>query len=196
MNVVKTTEYQYMPFIVKELEDHVGGVSVALTDLRTDVGVVPPGAFIGIDTDGKGHVLKSAALLAVAANNATTYRIGKTHQFKVGLFVTSKDKASVKAYAITAIDVTNADYDTVTVGTTLGVALAVGDNLIEVKAEDAVGGAGELMYSPVGISKREIITTGSTASVGVLVRGTVNVANMAFGAPKAFKDALPLIRFV
>jgi hypothetical protein len=196
MDVVKSTEYQYMPFIVKELEDHVGGVSIALTDLRADVSAVPPGAFIGIDTDGKGHVLKSAALLAVAANNATTYRIGKTHQFKVGLFVTSKDKASVKAYAITAIDTTNADYDTITVGTTLGVALAIGDNLIEVKAEDAVGGAGELMYTPVGISKREIITTGSTASVGVLVRGTVNVANMAFGAPKAFKDSLPLVRFV
>lgn len=196
MNVVKSTEYQYMPFIVKELEDHVGGVSIVLTDLRTDVGVVPPGAFIGIDADGKGHVLKSAALLADAANNATTLRIPKTHQFKTGMFVTSKDKESVKAYAITGIDTTNAAYDTITVGTTLGVALVTGDNLVEVKAEDAVGGAGEVMYTPVGISKREIITTGSTASVGVLVRGTVNVANMAFGAPKAFKDSLPLVRFV
>ena len=196
MDVVKSTEYQYMPFIVKELEDHVGGVSVALTDLRADVDVVPPGAFIGIDTDGKGHVLKSAALLAIAADNATTYRIGKTHQFKVDMFVTSKDKADVKAYAITGINTTHADYDTITVGTTLGVALAVGDNLVEVKAEDAVGGAGELQYTPVGISKREILTTGTHAQAGVLVRATVTVANMAFGAPKAFKDALPLIRFV
>lgn len=196
MDVVKSTEYQYMPFIVKELEDHVGGVSIALADLRTDVGVVPPGAFIGIDADGKGHVLKSAALLEAAANNAVVYRIPKTHQFKVSLFVTSKDKAGVKAYAITAIDKTNADYDLITVGTTLGVALAVGDSLVEVKAQDAVGGAGELQYTPVGISKREIITTGTSAAVGILVRGTVNVANMAFGAPKAFKDALPLVRFV
>lgn len=185
-----------MPFIVKELEDHVGGVSVALTDLRAGGIAVPPGAFIGIDTDGKGHVLKCAVLLADAANNATTYRIPKIHQYKVGLFVTSKDKASVKAYAITAIDTTNAEYDTITLGTTLGVALTTGDYLVEVKAQDAVGGAGELQYTPVGISKREILTTGSTASVGVLVRGTVNVANMAFGAPKVFKDALPLIRFV
>lgn len=196
MDVVKSTEYQYMPFIVKELEDHVGGVSIALADLRTDVGVVPPGAFIGIDADGKGHILKSAALLEAAANNAVVYRIPKTHQFKVNLFVTSKDKVGVKAYAITAIDKTNADYDLITVGTTLGVALAVGDSLVEVKAQDAVGGAGELQYTPVGISKREIITTGTSAAVGILVRGTVNVANMAFGAPKAFKDALPLVRFV
>lgn len=196
MNVKKTTEYQYMPFIVKELEDIQGGLSVALTDLRKDVDSVPPGAFIGVDTDGLGHILKSAPLLANAANNATGYRIPKTHQFKTGLFVTSKDKSNVKAYAITAIDTSNADYDTITVGTTLGVALTAGDNLIEVKAEDTSGGAGEIMYTPVGITKREIDITGSHAFVGVLVRGTVNVANMAFGAPKAFKDNLPLVRFV
>lgn len=196
MNVKKTTEYQYMPFIVKELEDHQGGLSIALTDLRSDVDHVPPGAFVGVDTNGLGHVIKSAVLLADVANNATTLRIPKQHPFKTGLFVTSKDKSSVKAYAITAIDTTNAEYDTITVGTTLGVALTTGNYLVEVKAQDAVGGAGELQYTPVGISKREIDTTGSHASVGVLVRGTVNVANMAYGAPKAFKDALPLVRYV
>lgn len=196
MNVKKTTEYQYMPFIVKELEDLVGGVSVALTDLRTDVDVVPPGAFIGIDSDGKGHVLKSGALLAIVGATAVTMRVPKTHQFVVGDVVTCKDKADVKAYAITGINTSNTAYDTLTVGTTLGVALAVGDNIISVKEEDAVGGASVLKYDIVGISKREIITSGTHASVGVLVRGTVTVANMAFGAPKAFKDALPLIRFV
>lgn len=66
MDVRKKTEYQYMPFIVKELEDKVGGLSVALTDLRKDVDCVPPGAFIGQDTNGLGHILKSAELTELA----------------------------------------------------------------------------------------------------------------------------------
>lgn len=195
MNVVKTTEYQYMPFIVTELEDVQGGVSVALADLRKDVSAVPPGAFIGLDENGLGHVMKSAALVLLAGAAATTYRIGKVHQFKVGEFVTSKDKASVKAYAITEIDTTNAEYDVVTVATTLGVALAVGDNLVAVTAEDAVGGASVLPYAPKGISKLELNIAGSHASTGVLRRGTVTIANLAFGAPKAFRDLLPQILF-
>lgn len=196
MNVTKKTEYQYMPFIVKELEDVQGGSSIALADLRKDVDHVPPGAFIGVDSDGLGHVMKSAALVAVAAADATTYQVGKVHQFVAGDIVTCKDIADVKATTILSINTTNAEKDVITLSATLGEALAIGENLVAVKEVDAVGGASVLKYDMLGISKREIDTTGSHASVGVLVRATVNVANMAFGAPKAFKDTLPLIRFV
>lgn len=196
MNVTKKTEYQYMPFIVKELEDIQGGMSIALTDLRKDVDNVPPGAFIGVDSDGLGHVMKSAALVAVVAADATSLQIGKIHQFVVGDIITSKDIADVKASTITAIVTTDAEKDVITVNAALGEALAIGENIIAVKEVDAVGGASVLKYAPVGISKREIDITGSHADVGVLVRATVSVANLAFGAPKAFKDTLPLIRFV
>ncbi|MEG1544931.1 MAG: hypothetical protein RR382_10480 [Tannerellaceae bacterium] len=100
-----------------------------------------------------------------------------------------------KAYAVTVFDTSSAEHDVITVGTTLGKALAIGQTLHEVKAEDAVGGKGELKFTPEAITKREIDTTGSHASAGLLVRGTVNVANMAFGAPKVFRKAMPLMRF-
>ena len=190
MKSVKTeTEYQYMPFIVKELEDKQGGLSVALADLRKDVDSVPPGAYIGVDEKGLGHILKSAALVAVATALATEFKVKKAHQLIVGDPVTSKDVEGAKAFKIVSIDTSNAEYDVVKVGTAIGVALEIGANLIVVKAEDSTGGKSELPYQIVGITKREIDTTGSHASVGVLTKGTVNVANLAFGAPKYFRNA-------
>jgi hypothetical protein len=195
MDVQKKTEYQYMPFIVKELEDMVGGVGIDTDELRSDIDAVPPGAFVGVDADGLGHVLVAAVLTADATATDTEYQVAKGSQFQIGQFVTSSDAEDVKAYEITAIDTSNEEYDVIEVETTLGVALPAGATLHQVTEEDSTGGAGVTAYTPYGITKREIVTTGNGASVGVLLRGTVNVANMAFGAPKAFRQALPLIRF-
>jgi hypothetical protein len=189
MNVKNQTEYQYMPFIVKELEDRQGGLSVSLADLRKDVDSVPPGAYIGVDEKDLGHILKSAELTEAAVATATEFKVKKAHQFIVGNPVTSKDIEGAKAFNIVSIDTSNAEYDVVKVGTAIGVALPAGSNLIVVKAEDSTGGKSELPYSIVGITKREIDTTGSHAMVGVLTKGTVNVANLAFGAPKYFRNA-------
>lgn len=52
-------EYQYMPFIIKELEDKVGGGSVAMADLDKSVSdCVAPGFFVGRDDKeiGRAHV--------------------------------------------------------------------------------------------------------------------------------------------
>lgn len=189
-------EYQYMPFIVRELEDKAGGGSIAMADLDKSVSdCVAPGFFVGRDANGLYHLLVAAVLFADAAVDATSYQVKKNSQFKVGQFVTSGDVTGAKAYAITAIDRTNAAYDTITVGTTLGKALVAGQTLHQVKAEDATGGKGETMYPPYGVAKNEIDLTKSHADSGISVRGTYNVANMAYGAPKAFRDALPMMRF-
>lgn len=195
MDVRRTKEYQYMPFIVKEVEDKVGGLSVSLKDLRKDVDSVPPGAFIGEDENGLGHILKAAKVIEKVTATGTKIKVPKVHQIVVGDFVTTKDVEGAKAYDVTKIDTTNDEHDILTVGTALGVEIPADSSLVVVKAEDATGGASELPYPIVGITKREIDTTGTHAMVGVLLRGTVNVANMAFGAPKAFREALPLIRF-
>lgn len=191
-DVKKQTEYQWMTFIVKELEDIPGGISVALADLRNDV-PVPPGAYIGADENGLGHIIKGAVLLEDVAAGGTEFKVSKFNQFKAGDFVTSKDKEGVKAYAIASVDITNVNHDVVKVSTALGVALSVGNSLIVVKAEDAEGGKSDIAYQPIGITKREIDTSQSHAYVGVLVRGTVNVANMAYGAPKVLRDALGVL---
>lgn len=190
MNVKRTTEYQYMPFIVKELEDHVGGVSIALEDLRKDVDSVPPGAYVGVDEDGLGHILKCVPLVDDVTESGKALKVKKSHQFVVGDAVSSKDKTGVKAYKIASIDTSNDDYDVLNVGTTLGVALDAGDYILLVDDVDSTGGASELPYELLGVTKREIDTTGSHAMAGVLTKGHVNVPNMAFGAPKYFREKL------
>ena len=188
-SVKNEKEYQYMPFIVKELEDRQGGLGVALADLRKDVGSVPPGAYIGVDENGLGHILKSAVLAEVATALATAFKVTKEHQLVVGNPITSKDVEGAKAFKIISIDTSNEEHDVVKVGTAVGVELPKGANLIVVKAEDSAGGKAEMPYPMVGITKNEIDTTESHATVGVLTKGTVNVANLAFGAPKFFRDA-------
>lgn len=191
----KITEYQYMPFIVNELEDIQGGGVLARADLKTEADIVPPGAIVGADSNGLYHLCKVAVLHASAAVDAVTYKVKKIHQLKVGEFYTSKDKADVKAYSITGINTSNADYDVVTFGTSLGVALVAGNHLVLVAAEDAAGGASVLKYAPQAITKKEILAVDNAGS-GLLVRGTVKVVNMAYPVPQVFKNALSLVRFV
>ena len=61
-------EYQYMPFIIRELEDKAGGGSIAMADLDKSVSdSVAPGFFVGRDTKGLYHLLVAAVLFANAA---------------------------------------------------------------------------------------------------------------------------------
>lgn len=55
-------------------------------------------------------------------------------------------KVGGKAYAVTGIDSSEATHDTITVGTTLGEAVQVGDALVEAKAQAASGAA--FKYEP------------------------------------------------
>lgn len=189
-------EYQYMPFIIRELEDKAGGGSIAMADLDKSVSdCVAPGFFIGRDTKGLYHLLVAAVLFADAAADAKTYQVKKNSQFQVNHFVTSGDVDEAKAYKITKIDRSNAEYDVIIVTTSLGVALSAGQTLHQVKAEDAVGGKGELLFAPYGVAKNEVDLTKSHAETGISLRGSYNVANMAYGAPKVFRAALPMMRF-
>ena len=187
-------EYQNFPFIVTELEDLPGGGSLKLADLDKSKGVINPGFFVGKNADGMLVLLVAAVLTESAIDTAKTFKVKKGSQLKVGKFIAGDAEGS-KAYAITAINTADAEYDTVTVGTALGVALEAGDAVYEVKAEDAVGGAGELPVMPIGVAKNEVDLSKNHAETGVSVRGTYTVATMAFGAPKAFAKHLPLMRF-
>lgn len=194
-DVRKFGETQHFPFIVKELEDLPGGGSLKMATLDKSKGSIAPGFFVGKEkTTGLLVLLVAGVLTEAAANTAKTFKVKKHTQLKVGMFVAG-DAAGSKAYAITAIDTTNADYDVITVGTALGVALAAGDTLYEVKAEDTIGDKGELQATPIGVAKNEIDLSKNHADTGVSLRGTYTVATMAFGAPKAFTKHLPLMRF-
>lgn len=115
-----------------KVADIRGGVSVKVSELGGDW--LPEGAVLSApDAGGICHVVKIAVVAAVVEESGTTIKVKKLHNFKVGDYVMAGEGGV--AYAITAIDTAGSkDYDTLTVGTTLG-ALSQGDFLMEAAAE-------------------------------------------------------------
>lgn len=191
MQNTKTTETRGLIVFVKKIEDIPGGVTLAAADVTQ--AVIGAGTPVGKDANGLFHVIKTAKAQANAANNATTYKVLKGHNIKVGDFLSTG--ALKIAYAITAIDTSNADYDTLTVGTTLGVAVTAGDILITAAAE-ATGNTSAFKYTPYGLLGSDVqIVSGDNHLVDVIVRGTVRDANI-WPVHADIKTALPHIRFV
>ena len=107
------------------LEVAQGGFTLDTTGLAAGA-LVPEGTAMAFDeATRKAKPLRVATVQANAANDATDIKIKKGHLLVVGAVIGAVIGGA--AYAITAIDTTNADYDLITVGTTLGVALAAGD---------------------------------------------------------------------
>jgi hypothetical protein len=128
------------------LADVPNGVTVSAADLVAG-GILSAGSYIGVDTAGLYHLIKTAKLTEAATATATTYKVAKGHHFKTGDFITSDIGA--KAYAITSVDTTaDATYDVITVGTTLGVALAAGAALVQAAAEATKA---EYKYTPKAV---------------------------------------------
>lgn len=100
------------------LADIPNGVTVKSAELVSGSKLME-GTAIGKGSDGLYHVEKTALVVEAVAASGTSIKIAKGSHFKVGDFVMSA--VNGKAYAITAIDTTNATYDTVTIGTAIGV---------------------------------------------------------------------------
>lgn len=193
-DVRKYGEYQYMPFIIKETIDKPGGGTLKIEGLDKSKGSIAPGFFVGETKEGLLQLLVGAVLFADATKSAVNYKVKKGHQVKAGMFLAGDAEGS-KAYAVTKVVTTDAEFDTITVGTTLGVTLKAGQSLYEVKAEDAVGDKGELPIKPLGIAKNEIDLTVNHPETGVSLSGYYTVAAMAFGAPKAITKHLSMMQF-
>ena len=99
------------------LADIPNGVTVKSAELVSG-SILKEGTAIGKGSDGLYHVEKTALVVEAVAASGTSVKIAKGSHFKVGDFVMSS--VNGKAYAITAIDTTNATYDTVTIGTAIG----------------------------------------------------------------------------
>jgi len=162
-------------------ENAMGGFT--LNDAAFAAGVtVAKGTPIGFDESTRiAMVAKVAVAQAPATNSATQYRVKKGHLLKVG----SQIKAgSSGAQAITAIDTSNADYDQLTVGTTLGVAVAVGDAIfVDDAGYQNVKG---LLYEDVEIDAKGI------TDVAVVLRATVYERRIA-PLPATIKAKTPHI---
>lgn len=190
----KETEFQYAPVIIKIIEDVTGGGTIARAELKGVIGELPPGVVVGVDSNGLYHVVKTAKVSAVAAADAVAYQVEKNHVFKVGEAVTNGGALEGAADVISAIDKSNADYDTITLAGTIGAA-AKGDVLVLATAK-AAAEAATFKYAPVAVTMNKVDTTVANQQSGLLVRGTVNEAAMPYPTDSAIKALMPLIRFV
>ena len=130
-----------------KLADIPNGITVSAADLTQKI--LKEGTPVGKDSNGLYHVVKVAVLTAAATNAAVAYTVAKGHNFKVGDVIMLG--AAKKAYAITAIatNSTDATSDDITVGTTLGVAAAIGDAIYQ--AATAGASASKFKYEPVAL---------------------------------------------
>lgn len=147
MTVKRRRDTQVPRVIQHRVADIRGGVSVNVSELGGDY--LAEGAVLSEPINGVCYVVKVATLTAEATATATELKVAKRHNFKVGDYVMAAVKA--KAYAITKIDATHADYDVLTIGTTLGVKLLVGDQIAEAAAESTES-TSALKYAPLAIA--------------------------------------------
>ena len=182
----KETEYQYHPVIIKIIEDKPGGGTLAKADFPADSKEAAPGIVVGEDSNGLLRAIKTAKITATAAANATTYTAAG-HSFKVNDFVT-KDGLAGAAVKVTAVTT-----DTFTVSATM-TAAASGDIIVQAKAA-ADAGSAALVYTPIGVSMSKVDLTVDNQPTGVLIRGSVNKAQMPMPLSVSIAAKLPLILF-
>lgn len=170
MQNVKTTETAGLVVFTSILETKPGGGTLAVADLTQDE--VLAGTPVGLDSSTNLlHVVKCATMQDDATNSATDYKVEKGHNFIVGDIITSG--LLKKAYAITAITTTETAYDTITIGTTLGVAVSAGDILIQATAV-ATGNTSAYKYTPIGLLGEDTdVVSGDNHLVSVVHRGSV-----------------------
>jgi hypothetical protein len=145
-----------------------GGFALAATGLAADT-VIPAGTpVVFSETTRTAIILGTGVIYEDAGGSATVYKVKKGHTLKVGDYF-AKGAAGGKAYAITAIDsTTSADYDSVTVGTTIGA----------VSAEDLVyastaTGATASAYPAINGLLYDDTLANAGESISVVIVGTV-----------------------
>ncbi|MEX6691253.1 hypothetical protein QTN47_27335 [Danxiaibacter flavus] len=130
----------------------------------------------------KAKPMATAVVYENAGGTATQYKVKKGSILKVGDNL-AKSKGGA-AYAITAIDTSNADYDLLTVGTTIGAATA-GDVLF---ASTATGATSAALPVIKGVLYADAVVD-SGESVSVAIRATLYARRVPYSVDIA--AALP-----
>lgn len=170
MKITKETVSDGIVVFQKVIETAQGGFTLETSDLVVDANLKAGtliGATVANETARRVTAIKTVLVYENASNTATDIKIAKGHHFKVGNYLAAVKGG--KAYAITVIDTSNALYDTITVGTTLGVALTVGDVLFQ---STATGASVAIYVRPLGLLYEDT-TIASEVDVAVVIRGTV-----------------------
>ena len=118
-------------------------------------------------------VIKAYRLAAAVGASDTTIKIAKGSGIVVGEF----HAYGKLAVACTAVDKTNADYDTVTV--TMGIAIAAGEVLYQAKAASA--SAAVPIYTPLFLTKNTTPTGVGDVPMGLFSIGSVRTETACIG---------------
>lgn len=172
------------------LEDWVGGAILDRTRLKTDETEIPAGSLLYI-ADGVAEIVKTGTIQD--GGSATGIRVDKTHQFNVGDIVTLG--TSVHAEYIASITTTEDDYDTITIGTTLGSTPAAGEVLYEAASHTGAN-TSTLKYTANAVLRQTTNVENANNQVSGVVRGSVREEAMPNLPGSLHKAALSLIRFV
>lgn len=185
---VKTTVNGGIPVWQNRIETVQGGFTLDAS-LLTAGDTVKAGQALGYDESTRmAKVVKQAKVYENATNSATAIKVYKGHHLKQGDYVALTVGGA--AYAITAIDATNAAYDTLTVGTTLGVALTADTSVL---FQSSATGASAAAYSVTAKGLLyEDVTVATGASVSIVSRGTVYERRVP-AATAVSKAAMPHI---
>ena len=186
----KTTVTPQVEVFPKVLENAQGGFTLYNTAL-TAGDTVYRGTVMGYDESTRyAKVVKQAILYEAAENDDVAYKVKKGHHFKVAdIFAYVVGGA---AYAITEITTTETAYDTITIGTTLGVAIEAGEVLFQ--AETAGSDTASLLVEPKGLLYEDTVVA-ANEPVSVLIKGTAYKRRLPCGACDAVVTALSHIVF-
>ena len=146
---------------------------------------IPGGTPVSVNEATRiASILKVGKIQTAATISDVAYKVYKGTTFKVGEYFAAV--VGGKAYAITAIDTSNALYDLITVGTTLAVVLNVDDTVWQSSATGAAAAA--LMVTPNGLTYCEIYDIKGNDSVSVVDHGVVYARRV--GVPAAVRTLL------
>lgn len=192
LTIKKKKDERVIRAFTHKLADIPDGITVSAKDFTQKK--LAEGTPVGKGENGLYHIVKVAILTAAATATATTYNVQKGHNFKVGDFIMLKEGG--KAYAITAIDTTtNSTNDVITVGTTLGVAGAIGDAIYQAAAESA-GTSSKFLYEPKAlVGESYDVEDLSNLIVNAWTIGQIRESNIP-GVGSAVKAKLTGISFI
>lgn len=179
-----------IPVFGSGAETAPGGFLLNTTGLTADAVLVAGTPLVFDEAARTATVLHTGVMQANAGASATDYQVKKGHTLQVGDYLASGNTGG-KAYAITAIDTSNADYDWVTVGTTIG-ATSAGDLVF---ASTATGATNSALPALNGLLYEETIV-GSGVSVSAVVRGTAYAHRIPYNAAIAALPGLKHILFL
>lgn len=186
LEIKREKDSRVVKCILHRVADIPGGVSIDTSNLGGDA--LKEGTPLGLGSNGLYKVTKTAVVTENASNTATTIKVAKGHHFIAGDKISN---GTVNAQTISSIDKTNAAYDVITVGTTLGAALTAGNVLIE-----ANSGAATLAVTPTVIAGSNYdVEAGKNLFVDAWCIAVVKEAN-APAVTSAIKTALKTVVYV